>query len=657
MTIALITLGFLALVVAIIAVHDLTQRKHAVTRNFPVIGHFRYFFEEMGQPLRQYFFAGDLDERPYNRVTRSWVYASAKGQNNLVGFGSQVDHNQPGRMHIVPSMYPTLTPSNTTDADLPRPRIIGAKRPQPYQPRRFANISGMSYGALSPNAVRALSRGAKLAGCYMSTGEGSLSPYHVEGGCDILYQIGPAKFGCRTPDGRFDDEKAAAILALPQVKMVEIKLSQGAKPGKGGMLPKEKITEEIAAIRGIPMGVDCHSPNRFEEFDDAPSLLDFIERVRKLTGKPIGLKMVVGSTAEIDELSRATYFVYNDANRRIKVIDPLNFETNTFYDAAGNVTAVVDARGNATSYDYDALNRRIRVTDALGGQTETDLVLVVGSHLGDQPTLDWRVPRAGTRIVQIDADPAEIGRNYPNTLALPADPRAALEALVALFATTPRDDAFTRWAAGRVAAWRAAMAPHFASDAVPIRPDRLCAEITAALPTDAILVADTGYSGIWTATCIDLAPSQTYLRAAGSLGWSFPAAIGAKCACPERPVLCFSGDGAIYYHLTELETARRLGLPLVLVINNNSGFGQGMPNVRRMQGNRQGNFQEIICFGPTDFAAVAEAFGVRGIRVEDPAAIAPALKAALAHPGPVVVDVATDIEVRAPEPWIPEEPR
>jgi glutamate synthase domain-containing protein 2 len=288
----------------IIAVHDLTQRQHAVTRNFPVIGHLRYLFEEIGQPLRQYFFAGDLDERPYNRVTRSWVYASAKGQNNFVGFGSQVNHNEPGRMLIVPSMYPTLTPANSTDSDLPRPRIIGAKRSQPYQPRRFANIAGMSYGALSPNAVRALSRGAKMAGCYMSTGEGSLSPYHVAGDCDILYQIGPAKFGCRTPDGRFDDAKAAAILALPQVKMVEIKLAQGAKPGKGGVLPKEKITKEIAAIRGIPMGVDCHSPNGFAEFDDAPSLLDFIGRVRQLTGKPIGLKMVVGSIAEINELCR-----------------------------------------------------------------------------------------------------------------------------------------------------------------------------------------------------------------------------------------------------------------------------------------------------------------------------------------------------------------
>jgi glutamate synthase domain-containing protein 2 len=304
-TIAAAAAVLLVVFIVIVAIHDLTQRRHAVTRNFPVIGHFRYFFEELGQPLRQYFFAGDLEERPYNRVTRSWVYASAKGQNNMVGFGSQVNHNEPGRMMIVPSMYPALGRANATDDDLPRPRIIGARRAQPYQPRRFANISGMSYGALSPNAVRALSRGAKMAGCYMSTGEGSLSPYHVEGNADILYQIGPAKFGCRTADGRFDDAKAAAILALPQVKMVEIKLAQGAKPGKGGMLPKEKITPEIAAIRGIPLGIDCQSPNGFEEFDDAPSLLDFIERVRKLTGKPVGLKLVVGSVAEVDSLCRA----------------------------------------------------------------------------------------------------------------------------------------------------------------------------------------------------------------------------------------------------------------------------------------------------------------------------------------------------------------
>jgi glutamate synthase domain-containing protein 2 len=300
-TIVWILLAISVLLIAVVAIHDLAQKKHAVTHNFPVVGHFRYLFEEIGQPLRQYFFSSDLEERPYNRVTRSWIYASAKGENNFVGFGSQVDHDAPGRMHILPSMFPTLEPDSR---NVPQPRVIGGKREQPYQPKCFANISGMSFGALSPNSVRALSRGAKLAGCYMSTGEGSLSPYHVEGDCDILYQIGPAKFGCRTPDGLFDDEKAKQILALPQVKMVEIKLGQGAKPGKGGVLPKEKITKEIAEIRGIHMGEDCHSPNRFEEFHDASSLLDFIERVRGLTGKPIGLKMVVGAASEVEELCR-----------------------------------------------------------------------------------------------------------------------------------------------------------------------------------------------------------------------------------------------------------------------------------------------------------------------------------------------------------------
>ena len=287
-----------------LALYDLTQRKHTLTRNFPVVGHLRYLLEELGQPLRQYFFANDLEERPYSRVTRSWVYASAKRQNNYIGFGSQADHQAPGRMLILPSLYPTLSDEST---ELPQPRRIAGWSRRPYQPRRFANIAGMSFGALSANAVRALSHGAKRSGCYMSTGEGSLSPHHLEGDCDIVYQIGPAKFGCRTADGRFDDDKAARILALPQIKMVKIKLGQGAKPGKGGVLPKEKITREIAEIRGIPMGIDCHSPNRFEEFDDALSLLDFIARVRKITDKPVGLKMVVGAAGEIEELCHAIW--------------------------------------------------------------------------------------------------------------------------------------------------------------------------------------------------------------------------------------------------------------------------------------------------------------------------------------------------------------
>ena len=193
-----------------------------------------------------------------------------------------------------------------------------------------------------------------------------------------------------------------------------------------------------------------------------------------------------------------------------------------------------------------------------------------------------------------------------------------------------------------------------ASNAAPILPDRLCAEITRALPEDGILVADTGYSGIWTSTLIELnGAGQTYLRAAGSLGWSFPASLGAKCAAPKRKVICWSGDGAIYYHLTELETARRRGIAVVLVINNNSGFGQGWPNMQRQQGNMPGDVSELGRFGPTNFADVAHVFGLRGIRVEQPSQIAPALKDALASDETVVVDVATDIDARAPAPWLP----
>ena len=169
-----------------------------------------------------------------------------------------------------------------------------------------------------------------------------------------------------------------------------------------------------------------------------------------------------------------------------------------------------------------------------------------------------------------------------------------------------------------------------------------------------MLVADTGYSGIWTGTMVELQhPGQTYLRAAGSLGWAFPAALGAQVGAPDRPVLCFSGDGAFYYHLSELETARRRNIPLVTVINNNSAFGQGLPKVRQLYGNQPGDPDEIIRFGPTDFAAVARSFGVEGIRVEEPDAIRPALDKALAMRAPVLVDVVTDALPRAPEPWNP----
>jgi acetolactate synthase I/II/III large subunit len=285
---------------------------------------------------------------------------------------------------------------------------------------------------------------------------------------------------------------------------------------------------------------------------------------------------------------------------------------------------------------------------------EADMVLFVGCHTGDQVTHTWRIPTIDTPCVQIDIDPLELGRSYPNTLGLMGDPQATMAKLLTALGKPVRDTAFADRAAGIVAAWREARAPLLANNAVPIFPDRLCAEITRALPEDGILVADTGYSGIWTSTLIELnGAGQTYLRAAGSLGWSFPAALGAKCAAGKRKVICWSGDGAIYYHMTELETARRRGIAVVLVINNNSGFGQGWPNIQRQQGNKPGDVRELVRFGPTNFADVARVFGLRGIRVEQPSQIAPALQEALASDETVVVDVATDIDCRAPEPWLP----
>ena len=286
-----------------------------------------------------------------------------------------------------------------------------------------------------------------------------------------------------------------------------------------------------------------------------------------------------------------------------------------------------------------------------------DLVLCVGCDTGDQVTLNWTIPPLATKIVQVDADPLEIGRSYPNTSGVVGDPKATLARLADAVGRPARDRGFAEEAARIIADWRATMAPLVNDDKAPIRVERLCAELTTALPADGILVADTGYSGIWTGTMVEFnGAGQTYLRAAGSLGWAFPASLGAQCAAAARKVLCFTGDGGFYYHLAELESARRCRIPVTVVVNNNSGFGQNLTGVRRIAGNRPGRGEALVRFGPTDFAAVARSFGVRGIRVERPNEIAPALSEALAADEPVVVDVVTDLEPRAPEPWTAPRP-
>lgn len=296
----------LALVLAAIIIYwyirDITQKRHSVLRNFPVVGHLRFFFENLGEYFRQYFFLGDREEMPFNRATRGWIYRLAKNEGGILGFGSTYDPNAPGALVFVNAAFPTLDEEHL---EAP-PVVIGEGWcDKPFTARSLVNVSGMSYGAISQPAVRALSRGAGMAGCYMDTGEGGLSPYHLEGGCDIVFQIGTAKYGVRDAEGRLDPEKLKAVAAIEQVRAFEIKLSQGAKPGKGGVLPAAKVTEEIAHIRGIPAGKDSLSPNRHQETANMDELLDMVVRVRTLTGKPVGIKTAIGGWQFMHELVEA----------------------------------------------------------------------------------------------------------------------------------------------------------------------------------------------------------------------------------------------------------------------------------------------------------------------------------------------------------------
>ena len=297
-TLFVVVIGLVVVGIAILYVIDVTQTKHAIRRNYPVIGRMRYVLEHLGEFFRQYFFAMDREELPFNRAQRSWVYRAAKGVDNTVPFGSTRELRTLGTPMFVSAAY-ALLDEETTE---PQPVRIGPDCRMPYDHTPFFNISGMSYGALSRVAVKALSRGAKLAGIWYNTGEGALSPFHLEGGCDIVFQIGTAKYGVRDDAGKFSAEKLAALAAKPEIRMIEVKLSQGAKPGKGGILPAEKVTDEIAEIRGIPAGRSSISPNRHAEIRDAASLLDFIGLVRKTTGKPVGIKTVVSDTGWLAEL-------------------------------------------------------------------------------------------------------------------------------------------------------------------------------------------------------------------------------------------------------------------------------------------------------------------------------------------------------------------
>ncbi|HEC13557.1 MAG TPA: FMN-binding glutamate synthase family protein [Acidiferrobacteraceae bacterium] len=291
-------IGMIVAVIVVLYAIDVAQTGNAIRRNYPVIGRFRHIFERLGEFFRQYFFAMDREELPFNRAERSWVYRASQNIDNMVAFGSTRDLRPSGTVMFVNCPFPTLE----VDASLVEPMTIGADCEHPFKARSLFNISAMSFGALSVPAVRALSEGAALAGCWMNTGEGGLSPFHLEGGADLIFQIGTAKYGVRDEAGELSDEKLREVAAYEQVKMFELKLSQGAKPGKGGILPKVKVTPLIAGIRGIPPYQDSISPNRHPDISSIDDLLTTLHRIRSVTGKPVGFKVVIGAYGWLDAL-------------------------------------------------------------------------------------------------------------------------------------------------------------------------------------------------------------------------------------------------------------------------------------------------------------------------------------------------------------------
>ncbi len=294
-----------------LAVRDRLQKKHAIVSNFPIVGHFRYWLESLGGPLRQYIVTGNDEERPFSRDQRRWIYASAKNENSYFGFGTDNDLElTPGYLVVRQSTFPLPSPhAGEPGYDpayrCPPAKVVGAfrRRTQAFRPGSIVNTSAMSFGALSPAAVEAINRGVALAGAMQNTGEGGISDWHRKGG-ELVWQIGTGYFGCRDEQGRFSMQRFLETVASAKVRAIEIKLSQGAKPGLGGILPAAKVTPEIARIRLVPPGRDCVSPAGHTAFGDVSSLLDFIEALASATGLPVGIKSAVGEMGFWHELAR-----------------------------------------------------------------------------------------------------------------------------------------------------------------------------------------------------------------------------------------------------------------------------------------------------------------------------------------------------------------
>ncbi len=297
------------IVLAIIALRDILQKKHTISHNFPIVGHLRYMFESIGPEMRQYFVANNREELPFNRIERGWIYASAKKENNYEGFGTDRDIYAHQHMFINNAMMPYQIekdhPNSIDKSFLPCAKVMGAynKRKKPYRPASVINISAMSFGSLSATAVDALNKGVGIADAYHNTGEGGLSPYHKNGG-DVVFHFGTGYFGVRDQDGNFSMEKMVTLVEdNPFIRAIEVKLSQGAKPGKGGVLPGAKITKQIAEIRGVEIGKDVLSPPNHKAFSNVPEMVDFIEAIAEATGLPVGIKAAIGKLEQWEELA------------------------------------------------------------------------------------------------------------------------------------------------------------------------------------------------------------------------------------------------------------------------------------------------------------------------------------------------------------------
>ena len=368
----LVIVGVIVAALGVMAVRDLTQTSHTLRRNFPVIARLRYLLEEVGPELRQYIVTGNDEERPFSRDQRRWIYSSAKGQNSSFGFGTDndVEHGQ-GNVYIKHRTFAVEAVSSHDPGDqLPAGKVLGRARgrAKAFRPNSVVNVSGMSFGALSSAAITALNRGAADAGALHNTGEGGVSTYH-RNGAELIWQIGTGYFGCRDEHGRFDLERLKAVVASAPVKALEIKLSQGAKPGLGGLLPGPKVTAEIAEIRGIPVGQTCHSPSRHTAFSDVDSMLDFVELLASETGLPVGIKSAVGETDFWQELARQM----QDRQRGIDFI--------TIDGSEGGTGAAPLIFTDAVSLPFRMGFSRVYGTFAEAGLTD-DVVFIGSAKLG-----------------------------------------------------------------------------------------------------------------------------------------------------------------------------------------------------------------------------------------------------------------------------------